>query len=49
MLVNALRAHLAEFGHVAPRAMTSAELVALVEKRFAETGMPAVAQPRSPA
>jgi transposase len=46
MLVNALRAHLAEFGHVAPQGDGgSAALVALVEKRFAETGMPAVAQP----
>jgi len=46
MLVNALRAHLAEFGHVAPQGSRgTAALVALVEKRFAEAGMPAAAEP----
>ena len=46
MLVNALRAQLAEFGHVAPQGDGgAAALVALVEKHFTETGIPAVAQP----
>jgi transposase len=46
MLVNALRAQLAEFGHVAAQGSRgTAELMALVESRFAEIGMPAVAEP----
>ena len=46
MLVNALRAHLCELGHVAPQGRAGlSSLVALVEKRFEEAGVPAVAQP----
>ncbi len=46
MLVNALRAHLAEFGHVARQGQGGlSALVALVKERFEETGVPAVAQP----
>jgi transposase len=46
MMVNALRAHLAEFGHVAAQGQAGLSgLVTLVEKRFAETGIPAAAAP----
>ena len=46
MLVNALRAHLSEFGHVAAQGQGGASrLIALIEKRFAETGIPATAEP----
>ena len=46
MLVNALRAHLAEFGHIAAQGQGGlAALVTFVEKRFEETGIPAVAGP----
>ena len=49
MLVNALRRIWPSSATSRRRPRGTAELVALVEKRFAETGMPAVAQPRSPA
>lgn len=44
MLVNALRAHLAEFGHVAPQGAAGlSRLLALIEEGE-EAGMPAAAR-----
>lgn len=46
MLVNALRAHLAEFGHVAAQGNAGrSALLALVERHFEQTGIPAAAAP----
>jgi transposase len=46
MLMNALRAHLAEFGHVAPQGQAGlTALLTLVEKRFEESDIPAMARP----
>lgn len=46
MLVNALRAHLSEFGHVAAQGQGGlSALVALAQTRFEESGIPAAAAP----
>jgi transposase len=46
MLANALRAHLSEFGHVAAQGQAGlTSLITLIEKRFAETGVPTAAEP----